>query len=66
MTNQETTDHLVSLREACQRLGGISRPTLYKILSAGEIGSVEIGRRRMIPTSDIRAYIDRHSTKRAS
>jgi excisionase family DNA binding protein len=43
----------VSVVEAAARLG-VSRSTLYNKLRTGEIKSVTIGSRRLIPTSEVR------------
>jgi hypothetical protein len=48
-----------SIPEACLKLGGISRSSLYRLLRAGEIGSFEIRSRRMIDARSLVRYVDR-------
>jgi excisionase family DNA binding protein len=55
----DDNETLIPIKEACSRLGGITRPTLYKLIGADEIRSVTIGRRRLIPASQIDEYITR-------
>jgi excisionase family DNA binding protein len=38
---------------------GIGRSLLYELLAAGEITSVSIGRRRLIPADALLAYVER-------
>jgi excisionase family DNA binding protein len=42
--------------EAAARLG-IGRTVLYQKIAAGQIGSVLVGRRRLIPDSALRAFV---------
>lgn len=53
---------LYSVEEARFLLGGISRATLYELLNAGELETVTIGRRRLIPAAAINAFIATSST----
>lgn len=46
----------VSLTEARQILGGVSRNTLYRRINDGHIRMVRNGGRAMIPVSSLRAY----------
>jgi len=46
-----------TIADAC-RLSGIGRTTLYSLLSAGDIRSVRIGRRRLVVVESLRAYLD--------
>lgn len=48
---------LVDIRTACHMLGGISRSTIYRMLSDGRLESVAIGRRRMITRESICQYL---------
>ena len=60
-------DHLLSLDTAADVLG-IGRSTLDRIVAAGEIPTVVLGRRkdgktatrRMIASSDLKRYIEAH------
>jgi excisionase family DNA binding protein len=49
---------LHSVPEAAGALG-IGRSLLYELLAAGEIASVSIGRRRLIPADALAAYVER-------
>jgi len=48
---------LLSVSEAAQRLG-IGRTTLYAEMDAGRIRWINVRARRMIPLSELKAYID--------
>jgi excisionase family DNA binding protein len=50
---------LADTDEARQILGGIGRTRLFQLLKTGELPSVKIGRRRMVPVSDLQAYVER-------
>jgi excisionase family DNA binding protein len=47
----------VDIREAC-RLTGLGRSKLYELLTADEIPSVKIGKRRVIPVASLRKFIE--------
>jgi excisionase family DNA binding protein len=51
---------LVSLAVARERLGGISRGSIYSLIQAGTLPTVRVGRRRMVDTRDLSAFIDAH------
>lgn len=51
-------DRTLSVREAARALS-IGRTKLYQLLDANELGSLKIGNRRLIPASDIDAFISR-------
>lgn len=48
---------LLSVAETAAALG-LSRAMLYRLLSDGAIRSLHVGRRRLIPASEIAAYIN--------
>jgi len=48
---------LYTIEEARERLGGISRNTIYKLLRSGKLASVPIGRRRFIPGNAIESFV---------
>ncbi len=50
-------DRLLSVSEACEALGGLGRSKVYEIIGRGELRSIAIGRRRMIPAGAIAEYI---------
>ena len=56
---------LYSIEEARERLGGISRNTLYEMLRKGELASVVLGCRRFI-AADAIAKLIRTSTTTSS
>ncbi len=51
---------LLSEDAARAALGGISRPTLFRLRQRGEIGCVRIGRRLFFRPDDLVAYVERH------
>jgi hypothetical protein len=53
---------LYSITEARERLGGISRNSIYALLRSGELASVVIGCRRFIASSAIADLIARSTT----
>jgi excisionase family DNA binding protein len=48
---------LAAVKETCHMLGGISAPTLYKMLREGKLDSIKIGRRRMITIESIERFL---------
>lgn len=52
-------ERLLNLTETQHRLGGIGRTSLFGLLRDGDLRAVRIGRRTMIPESQIDAYIRR-------
>lgn len=58
---------LVPISEAIdQRLLGVSRGAVYRLIASGEIATVKIGRRRFITEDAIAEFIDRHTEAVAS
>lgn len=58
----ERDDELLTVDEAA-RLLTISKPTVWRMIRAGELPVVKIAKRsRRIKRSDIEAYISRHYT----
>jgi len=49
--------HLVSVREACKRLG-IGSWSFYQLLNKNALKTVEIGRRRLVSTREIDSFIN--------
>ena len=47
--------------EACEYLGRLSRPSLYKLISEGEINSYKIGRKRYVLKDECDRFLDRLS-----
>jgi excisionase family DNA binding protein len=54
-TSGELTD-LLSVEEAARRLR-IGRTTMYGLIAAGQIETVTIGRRRLVPPECVAAYV---------
>ncbi|HWV37792.1 MAG TPA: helix-turn-helix domain-containing protein [Vulgatibacter sp.] len=52
------TERLVDIDEARRTLGNISRPTIYRLFDSGALRGVKIGRRRLVPASEIQRYIN--------
>jgi excisionase family DNA binding protein len=48
----------VSLIEACQLIG-IGRTRLYEIINDGELRTIRIGKRRLVPVAEIRDFVAR-------
>lgn len=45
-----------SLSEA-EVLSGLSRATLYRLIAAGKLNTVQIGRRRLVPSDELAALV---------
>jgi excisionase family DNA binding protein len=54
------TPTLLTIPEAAERLR-VHRNTLLKLLQRGELGSVRIGKRRLIPAQEIDRFIKNHT-----
>lgn len=54
---------LLPYTEATQLLGGISRTTLFELVTAGKLDRVNIGRRGFITTESLTAYVGSLSEK---
>ncbi|MGW5376233.1 helix-turn-helix domain-containing protein [Nocardia sp. NPDC003999] len=54
----EQTAQLHPVPAACKRLG-IGRSLLYELMDSGDLRSVKIGRRRLVPESALAEFIDR-------
>lgn len=54
----ESAPRLHAVAAAAERIG-MSRSRLYELFAAGELRSVKVGRRRLIPESAIAEYIAR-------
>ncbi len=53
----ETPPLAVSVNEACRVLG-VSRPILYGAIRTGQLRSVKLGGRRLIPVEALRDLLD--------
>jgi excisionase family DNA binding protein len=54
-TYETNTKRAASISEARHRLGGVSRSTIYKLISEGRLRRVKIGRRTAITDESINA-----------
>ena len=52
---------LVSVKDAARELG-VGRDSAYQLVREGRLRSVAIGRKRLIPRSELLAFISREST----
>lgn len=53
-----------TIDEARERLGGIARQTIYNLINSGELSSLSIASRRLIPATAIADFIKRHTERR--
>lgn len=44
--------------EQCAELLGLGRTTTYQLVLGGRIGSVKVGRRRLVPRKAVEAFVD--------
>ncbi|MGA3136877.1 MAG: helix-turn-helix domain-containing protein [Terracidiphilus sp.] len=51
------TQALLSVEQAAQRLGGVSRWSIYSWLSQGRLRKTKVGSRVMISESDLEAFL---------
>jgi excisionase family DNA binding protein len=49
---------LLSVEQAAQKLGGVSRWSIYAWLSQGRIRKTKVGSRVMISESDLQAFVE--------
>lgn len=42
----------LSIREACEAIG-VSRRTIYNLIAAGKLGTIKVGKRRLVPPAEI-------------
>ena len=49
---------LAPISEACQQIG-VGRSKLFELIAAGEIETVKIGRRTLVPQAALVAYVDK-------
>ena len=57
---------LIDVKEAARRLGGMSRSTLYQLMTAGTVQSVTIGGRRLVPSTEVERLAGGDSSRRPS
>lgn len=56
-SNDPEPDRLLSIPDAADALG-IGRSMLYGEISAGRIRTLKVGRRRLVPSTAVREYIE--------
>ena len=54
-----TDRRLLDIPQVCERLGGISRTTVYALAKAGELTKVNIGKRGFITADSCDSYVSR-------
>jgi excisionase family DNA binding protein len=59
ITHEQKHYSLITINEACQFLS-VTRPTIYKLINAGEIPTVQVLTQKRIQLKDLLDYIDRH------
>lgn len=59
MSTQATLlkDPLFSVKEACEKLGGISKWTMYAWLSQGKLARTKVGGRTMVRLSELERVV---------
>jgi excisionase family DNA binding protein len=45
------------INEAAKSIG-VGRSTIYKLIAEGQLQTIKIGRRRLVKTESIRAFVD--------
>ncbi len=50
---------LNSIPQSRERLGGVSRSTIYELIGKGELKVVKIGRRSFIPEDSIQSFAEK-------
>ena len=58
-TATTVTPLLHATEPARQKLGGISRSTLYLLIQRGELETVKIGRRTFIPETSLQEFVSK-------
>lgn len=51
-----TSRWLLDIPETCRELH-LSRAALYRLLASGELGSIKLGRRRLVPVTELERFI---------
>lgn len=51
-----TSRWLLDIPETCRELH-LSRAALYRLLASGELGSIKLGRRRLVPVAELERFI---------
>ena len=56
-TNQGMTPLLLTIEQVAKLLG-LGRTSTYELVMSGQIASVKLGRRRLIPRFNVEKYVD--------
>ena len=62
---QSTEIRGLTLDEARSLLGGISAPTLHRLINSGLLDTYRVGRRRFVPLQAVHAYMEQHMENKA-
>jgi excisionase family DNA binding protein len=52
-SNNSAAPVLLTVDEACEQLGHISKSALYGLMRSGQLPSIKLGRRRLIPAAAV-------------
>lgn len=54
------------IRQAGERLGGLGKTTMFALIKAGELRSIKIGARTLIPESELQRFINERLKRAAA
>jgi excisionase family DNA binding protein len=57
-SSRTTLEPLLTVKAVCELLG-ISKPTLYRLIHAGELVPIRVSRRPRFSADDVRGYLER-------
>ncbi len=52
----------LSIDEACASIG-VTRPTLYKLIASAQLRTCTVGRRRLVPVSELERFLAETATR---
>lgn len=58
MNHPSSAKAVYSIAELCQILG-LGKTTIYSAIGAGQIKTLKVGRRTIIPATEVAAFLDR-------
>lgn len=61
MAERNAPEHVFTLAEVAQRLGGMNVKTVERMILRGELGCVRYGRRKYVRPDQLRTWIDAHT-----
>ena len=50
-------DRFFTIEDAAKQVGSVGAGVVYRLVATGQLGSVRVGRRIMIPESDLNQYL---------